>query len=65
MPSSYLDENGKEVVTTPSVSEYIEEILKGVCDAVDMVTSPVENPRECNIIGTVLNMNVLKKLSKK
>lgn len=65
MPSYYLDENGKEVVTTPSVSEYIEEILKGVCDAVDMVTSPVENPRECNIIGTVLNMNVLKKLSKK
>lgn len=64
MQSSYLDESGKEVVTSPSVGEYIDEMLKKVCDSVDMVLSPSVNPRECNIVGLILSMNAQRKRNK-
>lgn len=64
MQSSYMDESGKEVVTSPSVGEYIDEMLKKVCDSVDMVLSPSVNPRECNIVGLILSMNAQRKRNK-
>lgn len=64
MSSSYLDDNGNVVVTSPSVSEYIKDIMNSVCDSVDMVSAPIENPRECNIVGTILHMNMIKKIGK-
>lgn len=64
MQSSYLDESGKEVVTSPSVGEYIDEMIKKVCDSVDMVLSPSVNPRECNIVGLILSMNAQRKRNK-
>jgi len=63
MPSSYIDESGKEIVTSPSVGEYIDEEIKKVCDSIDMVLSPSVNPRECNIVGLILSMNVQRKQS--
>lgn len=64
MQSSYMDESGKEVITSPSVGEYIDEMLKKVCDSVDMVLSPSVNPRECNIVGLILSMNAQRKRNK-
>lgn len=64
MQSSYMDESGKEIITSPSVGEYIDEILKKVCDSVDMVLSPSVNPRECNIVGLILSMNAQRKRNK-
>lgn len=64
MQSSYMDESGKEIVTSPSVGEYIDEMLKKVCDSVDMVLSPSVNPRECNIVGLILSMNAQRKRNK-
>lgn len=64
MQSSYLDESGKEIITSPSVGEYIDEMLKKVCDSVDMVLSPSVNPRECNIVGLILSMNAQRKRNK-
>lgn len=64
MQSSYMDESGKEIITSPSVGEYIDEMLKKVCDSVDMVLSPSVNPRECNIVGLILSMNAQRKRNK-
>ena len=64
MQSSYIDENSKEVVTSPSVGEYIDEKIKEVCDSIDMVLSPSVNPRECNIVGLILSMNAQRKKNK-
>ena len=65
MPSSYMDENGKEIITSPSVGEYIDEKIKMSCDSIDMVLSPSVNPRECNIVGLILSMNAQRKKNKK
>ena len=56
----YDDEQTKEVITSESVSYYLTEKLKGICDGIDIMEFPGDNPRMTNIIGTALTANVMK-----
>lgn len=61
MKSRYYDEDEtKEIVTSESVSYYLTEKLKGICDGIDIMEFPGDNPRMTNIIGTALTANIMK-----
>lgn len=55
MQSQY-SENGTIVVTTPSMSEYITDELRDVCDTID-VRQIDGNPRYANIQGLLVRIN--------
>ena len=61
MKSSYFDiDNNTEVVTSEPVSTYLTEVLRNICDGIDVVGYPDENPRMANIIGTMLSTKALR-----
>lgn len=62
MQSVYFDEEKNEaVVVSESVAKYLAEKLKDICDGVDVVEYPGDNPRLANIIGTVIITKGLRK----
>ncbi len=61
MKSSYFDtETNQEVVTSEPVSEYLTEALRNICDGIDVVGYPDDNPRMANIVGTMLSTKPLR-----
>lgn len=61
MQGMYVNEAGQEVVTSPSVSEYITEYLRAICEDVE-VEQMKHSPRLANVSGLFIraSMDMLK-----
>lgn len=57
MESQYVNESGANVVTSKSISSYITDMIKDVCDGVDAV-SHSDAPRLANIRGLYLRAKI-------
>lgn len=57
MQGSYVNENNEEVVTSPSVSEYITEYLLQICGNVE-VEQMKQSPRLANVTGLFIRASM-------